>query len=72
MPNCPNCGTWNPDDKNVCWRCQTELPRPQTKTKRAPRRFAGLPVSMWLLIVIFFLVLFVGQCFIMGPRVPGG
>ena len=33
MPDCPNCGTWNPDDKLVCWRCQTELPKPQPKKK---------------------------------------
>src|SRR5436853_112981 len=25
MANCPNCGKWNPYDKNVCWHC-SDLP----------------------------------------------
>ena len=31
--DCPNCGTWNPEDKDVCWRCQTTMPRPVEKKK---------------------------------------
>lgn len=64
MPNCPNCGTWNPDDKIVCWRCQTELPKPVIKKKKQPARFAGLPVWMWVAIVMFMILFFAGQCFI--------
>lgn len=72
MPNCPSCGTWNPDDKVVCWRCQAELPKPVVKTKRAQRRIAGLPISMWVLIVVIFAVFFLAQCFILPPAGPGG
>ena len=36
MTDCTSCGTWNPEDKDVCWRCQTVLPRPvEKKPKRA-------------------------------------
>ena len=67
--DCPNCGTWNPDDKDVCWRCQTELPTPVVKKKRDMRRIAGLPMWFWLAIAIFFAITFLGQCFM--PGIPG-
>ena len=41
--DCPKCGTWNPDDKQVCWRCQTEMPKPVEIKKSKPRIFLGLP-----------------------------
>ncbi|MEZ4767016.1 MAG: DUF2116 family Zn-ribbon domain-containing protein [Caldilineales bacterium] len=56
MPDCPNCGTWNPDDKTVCWRCQTEMPKPQQKKERKQMRILGLPWWMFLA-VIFFIVM---------------
>ena len=64
MPDCPQCHTWNPDDKTICWRCQTELPRPQAK-KSTRRRFAGVPLSLWLAIVFFVVMLIAVQCFAM-------
>lgn len=67
--NCPNCNTWNPDDKDVCWRCQTELPRPVEKKKRRPQTFAGLPVWMWVVFILFFVMTSFGQCFLSGA--PG-
>ena len=71
MPDCPNCGKWNPDDKDVCWRCQTELPRPVEKKKREPRRLGGFPMWFWVALAFFFAVTFLGQCF-MPPGIPGG
>lgn len=64
MPNCTQCGTWNPDDKNVCWRCQTALPKPPEKKKSAPRRFAGLPLYLWIALAFFFVMLFSSRCFV--------
>ncbi len=52
---CPNCNTWNPDDKVVCWRCQAELPRPVEKTKREARAFLGLPAWAWAVLAAFVL-----------------
>ena len=48
--DCPQCGTWNPDDKRVCWRCQAEMPKPVEKKKRKPRFFLGLPIWSWVLL----------------------
>lgn len=49
--NCPNCGTWNPDDKNYCWRCQTEMPRPVEKKRKQPVVVLGLPLWSWAVLV---------------------
>jgi hypothetical protein len=58
--NCPKCKTWNPDDKQLCWRCQAELPKPQPpKTKR---QSTGFPTWMWIVIVVFFALTAFAQC----------
>jgi predicted nucleic acid-binding Zn ribbon protein len=67
--NCPQCGTWNPDDKRVCWRCQTELPKPVEKKKRGTRVIFGLPVWAWVLVLVLFVVWFAGTC--AGPALVG-
>jgi predicted nucleic acid-binding Zn ribbon protein len=64
--NCPKCNTWNPDDKTYCWRCQEELPKPVQKKKKEQRVFLGLPIWMWLAILLFFVVLMLGQCVMLG------
>ena len=56
MADCPNCGTWNPDDKQVCWRCQTPLPKPEPKSARRASYWLGLPVWVWVILAIFFLM----------------
>ena len=67
--DCPNCGTWNPEDKDVCWRCQTEMPRPVEKKSKNKRQWAGFPLWMWIALIAFFAVTVLGQCFF--PAVPG-
>lgn len=68
MPDCPNCGTWNPDDKVVCWRCQTELPKPVQKKKREPIRIAGLSIWIWVAVALFAVMFVATQCFMFaGP-----
>lgn len=66
MPDCPNCGTWNPDDKTLCWRCQHELPKPEPKKTRRTT-FLGFPIWMWVVLIIFFMATTLGQCFFVGP-----
>ena len=61
--DCPKCNTWNPDDKNFCWRCGAELPKPVQKKAKRRVTFAGLPLWMWIVIVLFFVMLMLGQCF---------
>ncbi len=67
--DCPKCGTWNPEDKDVCWRCQETLPRPVVKEKRKPMVFMGLPVWAWVVVVVIFLAPMLGQCISLTP--PG-
>ena len=65
MPNCPNCGTWNPDDKTLCWRCQEELPKPEPPKKKR-QNFLGFPIWMWVLLLVFFAVTTFSQCSFIG------
>jgi hypothetical protein len=67
MADCPNCGTWNPDDKIVCWRCQTELPRPVDKKRSEPARFLGLPAWSWSIIIVMLLAIVLAQCLFLPP-----
>jgi len=62
--DCPNCGTWNPDDKKVCWRCQTPLPTPKPeKPKRRMPLIMGMPLWMFILILVMLTMpLFMGRC----------
>ncbi|GAB4520120.1 MAG: hypothetical protein Kow0047_31340 [Anaerolineae bacterium] len=62
MPNCPNCGTWNPDDKKVCWRCQTELPKPQPPKRRKQTIIWGLPVWAWVVLALMTVLWLAVQC----------
>lgn len=60
---CPNCGTWNPDDKKVCWRCQTPLPSPEEKKPK--RTFTIMGMSAWLFVLILVMLalpLLMGRC----------
>ncbi len=62
--DCPKCGTWNPDDKEVCWRCQTPLPKPEPpRRKRQPQLFLGLPLWAWMVVLLLFLAPTFAQCF---------
>jgi len=60
--DCPKCGTWNPDDKTVCWRCQTELPRPEQKKKR--RQVSSL-TWIWVIMTILVILMIVQTCMAM-------
>lgn len=60
--NCPNCNTWNPDDKHVCWRCQTELPKPIEKKTRTSLKLWGLPIWVFAVILLFLLLPWLSQC----------
>lgn len=69
--DCPNCGTWNPEDKDVCWRCQQKLPRKPEKKKRNVRRIGGLPLWMWVALILLFLSMSVGNCLFLPPPIQG-
>ena len=52
--DCPNCGTYNPEDRDTCWRCDKELPKPVEKNRRDSRKSA----QTWLYIAIAAFVIF--------------
>ncbi len=60
---CPKCGTWNPDDRQTCWRCGAVLPKPQTKKKRSQITFMNLPLWVWGLLIAMFLFWILGRLF---------
>lgn len=68
--NCLRCGTWNPDDKRLCWRCQAELPKPAAKRERRPLVFLGLPAWTWGALTLLLAGLFAAQC--LAPLLLGG
>jgi predicted nucleic acid-binding Zn ribbon protein len=53
--DCPNCGVYNPEGRQVCWRCDHELPKPQESKKRArdPERARR---RIWILVGIALLI----------------
>ena len=59
--NCPECNTWNPEDKNVCWKCQTELPKP-APPKRKSTTWGGMPIWVWVALAALFVVMNFGFC----------
>lgn len=67
MADCTNCGTWNPDDKDVCWRCQTKLPLPVEKKKKRPTVIFGLPLWTWIIVVLLFFAPLFSQCVVAPP-----
>ncbi len=57
--DCPNCHTWNPDDKTQCWRCLNELPTPTPKKKRRPIN----PMTwVWVFAAVMIVFLVVQAC----------
>ena len=74
--DCPNCGVYNPEDRQVCWRCDQELPKPEESKKRksdpgqAMRRMwiiIGVVLVLWLLITWLLPMLLGGGS---APPVP--
>jgi hypothetical protein len=55
---CPQCGTWNPDDKNRCWRCSAELPKPPEKKKSK----TSTQTWFWVVAILLFALTLLFQC----------
>ena len=61
---CVKCGTWNPDDKVRCWRCNAELPKPP-ETRKSKK--LSSQTWMWILVAIFILVTTLFRCNVFDP-----
>ena len=56
--DCPNCGVYNPEGRQVCWRCDKELPKPKEPKQRTSQATAmrrmwilvGLALLFWLFV----------------------
>ncbi len=56
--DCPNCGVYNPEERQVCWRCDQELPKPkEPKKKRTPAQtmrrtwiIIAIALAIWILL----------------------
>jgi predicted nucleic acid-binding Zn ribbon protein len=65
--NCPNCGTFNPEERTTCWRCDKELPKPKPQKKRTQQQTAR--TWFYVVIAIFVLITLLQMC---GFRLPFG
>lgn len=56
--DCPNCHTYNPDERTVCWRCDKPLPKPEVKKRK------GVSSQQWLyiLIAVMVVLMLVNMC----------
>ncbi|MCB0045362.1 MAG: hypothetical protein H6642_12015 [Caldilineaceae bacterium] len=68
--DCPNCNTWNPDDKDVCWRCQEPLPKPEEKKKRRSLSLFGMPIWLWIALAVFIAVTVLGPYLLRPAGLP--
>jgi hypothetical protein len=48
--DCPNCGVYNPDSRDICWRCDKPLPRPKEPKKRIDGAVAMR--RLWIIIAV--------------------
>ncbi len=52
--DCPNCGVYNPEERESCWRCNTDLPK-QTQPKR---RSGQQSARLWLYVAVALFAIF--------------
>ena len=69
--DCPNCHTYNPEDRTVCWRCDKPLPKPVVKKKKS------LSSQQWLYILVAVTLIlmvanFCGLPKMLNPTQPTG
>jgi predicted nucleic acid-binding Zn ribbon protein len=68
---CPNCGTYNPEDREQCWRCDEPLPKPEEEEERNPQKRAQ--TWLYVAIAIFFVITLLQMCGVrlpIGPQMP--
>jgi hypothetical protein len=63
--DCPNCGTYNPEGRDRCWRCDKELPPPKPERKKNPQKSAQ--TWLYVAVAIFAVVTVLQMCGIWSP-----
>jgi len=73
--DCPNCGVYNPEERDICWRCDQALPKPEEPKSRktdpqwAMRRMwiiIGIVLVIWV-VLTWLLPILMGGLGISGP-----
>jgi len=65
--NCPNCGTYNPEGREKCWRCDKPLPKPRPQKKKDPQKTAR--IWLYVAVAVFLVVTLLQTC---GLKLPFG
>jgi hypothetical protein len=72
--DCPNCGVYNPEEREICWRCDQPLPKPEEPKKRKSDPQSAMR-RMWIIIgivlVIWILLTWLLPMFTGGLNIPG-
>lgn len=68
--DCPNCGVYNPEERQICWRCDQELPKPKEPKKRKMDSTQAMR-RMWIIIAVV-LVLWVLITWVFPLLLGGG
>lgn len=69
--DCPNCGTYNPEGRDTCWRCDKELPTPKPRKKKDPQKTAQ--IWLYVAVAVFFIFTIAQTCGVklpFGPQAP--
>jgi len=64
---CPNCGTYNPEGRDVCWRCDKPLPKLEPKKKKDPQKSAR--TWLYVAVAVFIIITILQTC---GFTLPFG
>jgi predicted nucleic acid-binding Zn ribbon protein len=69
--DCPNCHTYNPDERTICWRCDKPLPKPQPEKKK---KQGSSQQWLYILIAVMVIMMLVNMCGLprsMAPEAGG-
>jgi len=64
--DCPNCGTYNPEGRETCWRCDKPLPKPKAVKKKNPQKSAQ--TWLYVAVALFAVITVLQMC---GFKIPG-
>jgi predicted nucleic acid-binding Zn ribbon protein len=70
--DCPNCGVYNPEERQVCWRCDEDLPKPQKPKKPVDpaKRMRQMWIILGIVLVLWILVTWLLPL-LLGGGAPG-
>ena len=59
--DCPNCGTYNPENRTQCWKCDELLPV-KKETKRRDQQAGRMGPWTWIILAVLGAVWMLGMC----------